>query len=427
MAKHALLSPSSADRWMTCPGSVQLSEGIVEEASSYADEGTAAHHLAATCLQNGEDAAKHVGCAVYLLKRKDTGEHFEELHLSRTSFEGVPGCEVLSILDVDEDTTDAVQVYLDYVRDVVASTGGLLLVEVSVPLSHMTGEEDAFGTSDAVIVTEDEVIVIDLKFGRGVEVSAENNRQMLMYASGALQEWQLVNDIRRVRMAISQPRISHSPSEWACDLEYLRDFEQEVRDAAVLVGSRAESLARLSPSEDACRWCKAKATCPALASYVEDSLGSDFDNLLTSAAPKVEAYDNDTLAKKMACIDLIELWCGAVRAKVESELLQGREVEGYKLVQGKKGNRAWTDEALAEETMKSMRLKTDEMYTFKLISPTKAEKILKENPKKWKRVASLIGQSDGKASVAPASDKRPALVLTPTSDDFDNIAEKELA
>jgi len=428
MAKHAKLSPSSADRWMTCPGSVALSEGLEDKGSSYADEGTAAHYLASGCLQYGHNAVQFVGDKIYLWKDTRDGSHFE----SFSGHKAADYAELLCTFEVDDDMAGAVQVYVDYARDVVKSTGGQLLVEQSVPIDHLTGEEGATGTSDTIILTEDELIVIDLKFGRGHEVSAEGNRQMRMYASGALAEYELLYDFKRVRMAISQPRISHQPSEWTCTIEELRTFEAEVAAAATWVRQcfdkqASQELVKYIPSEDACRWCKAKATCPALANFVEDSLGSDFNNLLTAPAPKVEGVTNDVLAKKMACIDLIEMWCTAVRAKVESELLQGNEVEGYKLVQGKKGNRAWTDAEAAEALMKSMRLKVDEMYDFKLISPTKAEKVLKDNPKKWTRINSLIGQSEGKASVAPASDKREALVLNPSSNDFDVILGEELA
>ena len=125
----------------------------------------------------------------------------------------------------------------------------------------------------------------------------------------------------------------------------------------------------------------------------------------------------------MAAVDLVEQWCKAVRAEVESRLLQGQEVPGYKLVQGKRGARAWTSAEEAEAILKSMRLKQDEMYDLKLISPTTAEKVLKESPKRWNRIAPLISQSEGKPSVAPESDKRPALVLGAVEDDFEQVTD----
>lgn len=424
MAKHAKLSPSSADRWMTCPGSVALSQGIKEESSSYADEGTAAHFLGSECLKLGTDASGYVGRVIYLCLHLGSGEHFEAFTEPEDSLAGME-IDVLNKFIVDVEMADHVQVYIDYVRDLVKSTGGELFVEVSVPLTHITGEEDAYGTSDTVIIAGDEIIVVDLKYGRGVEVSAERNRQLLMYASGAAHHFALMGDFKKVRMAISQPRISTLPSEWPCTIEDLREFEVDVfhraKDVACITEGTVSLEANLNPSEDACRWCKAKATCPALAQKVQDEIGADFDSLLTEKEPTPDGYDNELLATKMACLDLIDLWSKAVRAKVESELLSGNEVPGWKLVQGRKGSRAWANAEEAEAMLKSMRLKVEQMYDFKLISPTTAEKVLKDTPKRWARAQELIGQSEGKPSVAPVTDKRPALNVTPVADDFDAV------
>jgi hypothetical protein len=125
----------------------------------------------------------------------------------------------------------------------------------------------------------------------------------------------------------------------------------------------------------------------------------------------------------MDAVDMIEGWCKGVRAEVERRLLAGTFSDGrYKLVEGRAGARAWADEAEAEKLLKSFRLKQDEMYDFTLISPTAAEKVLAAtSPKRWAKAQALIRRSDGKPSVAPAADKRPALVRTPVADDFDAL------
>lgn len=121
-------------------------------------------------------------------------------------------------------------------------------------------------------------------------------------------------------------------------------------------------------------------------------------------------------------LDLIDSWAKAVRGRIEYELLQGNVVPGVKLVQGRRGARAWSSADDAEGTLKSMRLKQEQMYNFKLISPTQAEKLLKtESPRRWKKVEALITQRDGQPSVAPESDKRPALVIAPPIDDFEVV------
>jgi len=139
--------------------------------------------------------------------------------------------------------------------------------------------------------------------------------------------------------------------------------------------------------------------------------------------PNAETGDN-YLSMAMAKVDLVEAWCKAVRGEVERRLLAGETVDGWKLVEGRKGNRAWADEAAAEEMFKrSFRLRDDEMYTKKLISPTAAEKLLKDTPKRLKRAMDLMTRSEGKPSVAPAADRRPALAVSNLADEFRTTLE----
>ena len=135
---------------------------------------------------------------------------------------------------------------------------------------------------------------------------------------------------------------------------------------------------------------------------------------------------NDDLGAKMDAIELIEMWVKAIRAKVEKELLAGRPVAGYKLVQGRKPARAWSDEAKAEAALKRMRIKSDQMYERTLISPTTAEKLLKAEPKRWAKVSALVTQGEGKPSVAPVTDKRPALDVAPLDSEFQPIPQEEV-
>ena len=128
----------------------------------------------------------------------------------------------------------------------------------------------------------------------------------------------------------------------------------------------------------------------------------------------------------MSTTDLIEAWCKAVRAKVEAELLAGNSVPGFKLVQGRRGARKWADLTAAEQALKAMRLKVEEMYDLSLISPTTAEKLHKAGtigPRQWPKLQTLVVQPEGMPSVAPESDKRPALAVQASADEFDNVAE----
>ena len=142
----------------------------------------------------------------------------------------------------------------------------------------------------------------------------------------------------------------------------------------------------------------------------------------TIEAPPPKDLEAEALGAAMAKVGMVEDWCKAVRAAVEGALIQGRPVPGFKLVQGRRGPRAWSDKAEAERLMKEkFRLKNEDMYEFKLFSPTKAEKVLGEQPKRWAQLEKLIVQSDGKPSVAPESDKRPALSMAPSADGMEEI------
>ena len=381
MSAHAQLSPSSAVRWMTCPGSVRMCEGIPDTSSDASLEGTMMHTVSSHCLTRGTDAAGYVG-----VTDPETG------------------------LILQAEQAQAVQTYVDTVRDICETTGGKLLVEQRLSIWHMTGEEDAHGTADAVILTMDELIVIDAKFGRGVAVDAEENPQLMMYAAAAYVEHELAYDFKRVRMMIVQPRLNASP-EWTIPVAELNDFMEEVQVSAELT---RQPDAPLVVSAKGCQWCRAKATCPAITARIMD----DFDDVVPETA------DERDLARIMANADMIEKWVKAVRAEVERRLLAGEPVPGYKLVQGKKGNRQWADPDAAEETLKSMRVKHDQMYDYKLASPTSIEKLAKAGdvgPRQWAKIQDLITQSEGQPSVAPESDKRPALVTSATASDFDDV------
>lgn len=370
---HAELSPSSASRWMACPGSVALCRGLADDSSKFADQGTDAHELAALCLETDTDAAAYAG---------------------RVMAKGNP---------VDSEMVLAVQDYVNYVRDIVKTTGGTLLVEQRLPIDSITGEADAHGTSDVVILAGKELIVVDLKYGRGVAVDADENPQLQIYALAALREFGLAEDFSTVRMVIHQPRLG-AVSEWTQTTDLLEDFGEQVWNCAV---DTRYPDAMLNPTEKGCKFCKAKANCPA----IRDQVMEQFEAIPKDLIPVIAS---DALATAMSKADLIEGWLKAIRAEVESRLLAGEAVQGYKIVQGKRGNRAWADKAEAEALLKSMRLKVEEMYDLSLISPTSAEKLAKSSvigPRQWPKVLSLITQPEGKPSVAPESDKRPAIVM----------------
>jgi hypothetical protein len=424
---------------MACPGSVAMEDGLPDSPNANSDSGTATHFLASESLQTDTHPATFIGRTI-LVGRHEPSD-FDGAVWRPTGDEGF---KTRYETKIDDERVVRANAYVQAVKH-HAEGAVYAAYEQRVDIAAITGEEDASGTADAVVVTADgELQVHDLKDGHG-PVQAQENRQLMIYALGLIDELSAFCDIERVRLFIHQPRLSHSALEWEVSLADLEAFRAEVQKASKLCAIAMDfksnwmgkDMSYLNPGDKQCQWCKAKADCPKLAALVQAQVGAEFDTIADGTVNGADlealvaiASPND-LAAKMAACNLIEDWIKAVRGKVESELFAGNAVPGYKLVQGKKGARSWKDETEAEAMLKMMRLKVEEMYNLKVLSPPQVEKIFGEkgsapSVKRWNKLQALITQKDGSPSVAPDSDKRPALVID-ASADFEDDTGGDLA
>ena len=439
---HALFSPSSAHKWTRCEGALAMEYGYPDSTSAAADEGTAAHHLAALVLTDGTYYTRAYQGRII---RVVNGVVYERGDPWPPLFKGQRNRSDRTF-EVDEDMCDAVQTYVDAIRgriDEYKAAGAVdttILVENRVDISNVVNYPEQFGTSDIIIIATwadgtSLIGVEDLKYGYRL-VNAERNEQLMIYALGALEQYEMLGNFTRARMVIHQPNRDHV-SDWECSVDELREFGDKAKKAAGRALSAYEnavrtktepSVALLTPGEKQCQWCKRKGDCPALVGFVEEVTGVEFEDLTKEKIEELttepvviedpEAY-GERLAKLRAAVPLLDIFARGILAMSDAFVLGGGKMPGWKAVQGKKGNRRWDDANAAEEEMKRMRLSSDDMYTKKVISPTQAEKLLaKDSPRRWKKLNSLVTQSEGQPAVVEESDKRPPLEIKNPEDDF---------
>lgn len=360
--------------------------------SVFASEGTAAHDVAETCLREGRDASELIGATIAVKRDDGTVDEFV----------------------VDQEMADYVQQFIDYVRDIDAD---IAMFEQRVDYSEYVPE--GFGTADVIAVKRNTLHVVDLKYGKGVRVDADENVQGMCYGLGALLEYQLMYDIDTVVITIHQPRLDHVTTMTISADELLLWAETDLYVAARRTQTHADELV---PGAKQCQFCKAKGKCRALmARSTEIAVAgfSEVDSPIKTPAVDVDGpteLENAEIAALLPKLDLISGWVKAVQAHAQTLLEAGQSVPGYKLVAGR-GSRDWTDSEAAERALKR-KLGAADAFKKELISVAQAEKKLGKGDAILKK---YVVKTPGKPTIAEESDKREAIVIDVT-DGFEATA-----
>ena len=367
MSEHAKLSPSSSDRWLACPASIVRAPETEDEGSEYAHEGTAAHALAEHCLKNGISAHAPT---------------FPAGHEKYDSFE----------------LRDHVQTYLDYVRRQMPP-GSTLFVEQRL---QIFGQYEVWGTADAVIVTPDGTIkIVDLKFGKGVLVDAEDNTQLLLYGVGGLSfDWLSEVPVHTVEAHIVQPRRNNFPSQ-----------SYPVEELAKWVKENTSKVARAHAGTDEanpgthCKWCPIKGTCRERAEMNLKLAAFDFA-AADPICPKHDAMSEEELVKVFGAIPMIRGYLDDVEAEM-SKRAHERPVAGLKWIAGR-AVRKVIDVAKAVLTLRAAGI--EPLAEPKLLGVTELDKLAKAKGSKLEDlIGDCIQKVAGKPVLVVESHKSPAV------------------
>lgn len=449
-AYHAKLSPSSADRWTSCTASVGAQEGLPNEGSEAARLGTVCHQICEDVLTVGADPQSYLGRQM-LFWYRDEDVAYGETWSNDPTWDDFPMtiARVQHRVVVTQEMVDAVVSATEYVKSQHALFGGQLYAEQQVPIGHFTGEPDARGTTDVVMLSGTGIHVTDFKFGRHkvhayevvtpaypdiitgetVPEVRRPNLQMACYALGALEKYK-EQEFTYVTLTIVQPFIGHV-SECTFPIEELL----AVRDFLAAKAEETRTRPQFVPSSANCHFCRASGNCAAQTKAVVDAALDGFDDVSTASVKKPS---DETLGTLYAVIPLVQNWCKAVEARVRDSLQQGRPVlrnDGlsYKLVEGRSSARQWKDPAAVETTFKQLGLSDELVYVKELISPATAEKLAKAprvkkgetpvpsaiNPAQWVELQGLITQGQCQPAIALETDPRPSIAAA--TDGFDDV------
>ena len=379
MSNHAVLSASASHRWLECTPSARLELEFENTGSEAAREGTAAHALAEHKLKR----------ALRMRSKRPVSDYDS---------------------DEMEECTDA---YRDYVMEQVdiakqVCSDPIILIEQKLDFSCYV--PDGFGTGDCIIISDDRLHIIDLKYGMGILVEAEDNPQMKLYALGALQIYDALYDINEISMTIFQPR-RENVSTWTIPVADLKDWaDKELRPKAKLAfAGQGEYV----PGEW-CTFCRAAVRCRARAEEKLRLAQTEFrmPPLLTDAEIEEILHILPDLTK----------WANEITAyATDAALNHGKQWDSFKLVAGR-SVRKYRDEEAVAEAAKEAGFR--DIYRRSLITLTDMEKLMGKD--KFKEIlGDLIYKPPGKPILVPVTDKRPAINTTNAINEFNVIQEEK--
>ena len=363
---HAKLSASSSHRWLACPYSATIAEKYPQQSTVFTQEGTVAHEVAEAVasgrvLYPGSIETEHDAMGNPIPVTPDMVRHAEE--------------------------------YRDYIQG-LSTDDTLTMLETRLDFSEWV--PDGFGTADCILLHGDTMDVIDYKYGQGVAVSAIENPQMMLYGLGAVNEYGFVYDITNVRLHIFQPRINNI-SVYETTMEALLAWGEVIVKPAAQ--KAASGLMEMHAGEH-CRFCPHGGHCSELANFC-------LAETQTAQRQSPDSLQPSEVAHILQIEPILTLWLKKVKETALTDLLDGHPIPGYKVVEGKLGNRKWKDELEVSKALDAAGIAQEDYTTLKLLSPAEMDKAIGK-----KRVAELltdlIDRAPGSPTVVPEDDKRPA-------------------
>lgn len=372
---HAKLSASGASRWATCPGSVQMEDGIPDKESIYAQEGTLAHEMSELKLKHYLDpkgfGKRKLNTAIKKLKEN-------ELYQAE--------------MDSYTDT------YVDFIKEKALSFSSNPYIEIEKRVDFSRWVDGGFGTCDCVLIHGSTLSIIDLKYGKGVPVSSEQNEQLILYALGAYDAFNLIYNLDKIELNIVQPRINNF-STWEISLTELLLWGDYFKvQAEKALGGKGE----LVPSAKACKFCKARDICTARA---ENNLSLESEiKLKPNEIPKDKLYEYISRGEDIA------KWVADLKAYALDMCLKGEDVKGLKAVAGRT-SRSWTNQDEAINKLIEGGIDEAIIYDKVPLTLAKLEKALGKQ-QFTTLVGDMVVTSEGKPTLVFENDKRPAITNT---------------